>query len=66
LTLEEDEADDLLVASRGGASPASLRAKRCAVEIQRGMSEEFLKLLVDQLELDPSNVYVNDAIARSQ
>ena len=52
LTLEEDEADDLLVALE-----VELRRRRFGealrVEIQRGMSEEFLKLLVDQLELDP-------------
>ncbi|HVA52575.1 MAG TPA: polyphosphate kinase 1 [Acidimicrobiales bacterium] len=61
LTLEEDEADDLLVALE-----VELRRRRFGealrVEIQRGMSEEFLKLLVDQLDLDPSNVYVTDAM----
>jgi polyphosphate kinase len=60
LTLEEDEADDLLVALE-----VELRRRRFGealrVEILRGMSEEFLELLVDQLELDPSNVYVTDA-----
>jgi polyphosphate kinase len=60
LTLEEDEADDLLVALE-----VELRRRRFGealrVEIQRGMSEEFLKLLVDQLELDRPNVYVTDA-----
>jgi polyphosphate kinase len=61
LTLEEDEADDLLVALE-----VELRRQRFGqalrVEIQRGMSEEFLKLLVDQLELDPANVYVSDTM----
>jgi polyphosphate kinase len=61
LTLEEDEADDLLVALE-----IELRRQRFGqalrVEIQRGMSEEFLKLLVDQLELDPANVYVTDTM----
>jgi polyphosphate kinase len=61
LTLEEDEADDLLVALE-----VELRRQRFGqalrVEIQRDMSEEFLKLLIDQLELDPSNVYVTDAM----
>jgi len=61
LALEEDEADDLLVALE-----VELRRRRFGealrVEIQRGMSEEFLKLLVDQLDLDPSNVYVTDAM----
>ncbi len=61
LTLEEDEADDLLVALE-----IELRRRRFGealrVEIQRGMSEEFLKLLINQLDLDPSNVYVTDAM----
>lgn len=60
LTLEEDEADDLLVALE-----VELRRRRFGealrVEIQSGMSPEFLELLVEQLELDKSNVYVTDA-----
>jgi polyphosphate kinase len=60
LTLEEDEADDLLVALE-----VELRRRRFGevlrVEIQRGMSEEFLELLVEQLDIDPTNVYVTDA-----
>ena len=60
LTLEEDEADDLLVALE-----VELRRRRFGealrVEIQSGMSKDFLELLVDQLDLDPSNVYVTDA-----
>ena len=60
LTLEEDEADDLLVALE-----IELRRRRFGealrVEIQSGMSQDFLALLVTQLELDPSNVYVTDA-----
>ncbi len=60
LTLEEDEADDLLVALE-----VELRRRRFGealrVEVQRAMPEDFLSLLVGQLELDPSNVYVTDA-----
>lgn len=60
LTLEEDEADDLLVALE-----VELRRRRFGealrVEIQSGMSKDYLDLLVNQLELDPSNVYVTDA-----
>jgi polyphosphate kinase len=60
LSLEEDEADDLLVALE-----VELRRRRFGealrVEIQSGMSEEFLELLVDQLDLDRSIVYVTDA-----
>jgi len=60
LTLEEDEADDLLVALE-----VELRRRRFGealrVEIQSGMSPDYLELLVAQLELDPSNVYVTDA-----
>jgi len=61
LTLEEDEADDLLVALE-----VELRRRRFGqalrVEIQRDMSEDFLKLLIDQLDLDPTNVYVTDTM----
>ena len=60
LALDEDEADDLLVALE-----VELRRRRFGealrVEIQSGMSGEFLELLVDQLEIDRSNVYVTDA-----
>ena len=60
LSLEEDEADDLLIALE-----VELRRRRFGealrVEIQSGMSPDFLELLVSQLELDRSNVYVTDA-----
>lgn len=60
LSLEEDEADDLLVALE-----VELRRRRFGealrVEIQSGMSPDFLELLVSQLDLDRSNVYVTDA-----
>ncbi len=60
LTLEEDEADDLLVALE-----VELRRRRFGralrVEVRPGMPEEFLELLLDQLELDPANVYESQA-----
>ena len=60
LTLDEDEADDLLVALE-----IELRRRRFGealrVEIQKGMDKDFLDLLVNQLEIDKSNVYVTDA-----
>ena len=59
LSLEEDEADDLLVALE-----LELRRRRFGkalrVEIQRAMSPEFLALLIEQLELDADYVYVTD------
>ena len=59
LSLEEDEADDLLVALE-----LELRRRRFGkalrVEIQRAMSPEFLALLIEQLELDADHVYVTD------
>ena len=59
LVLEEDEADDLLVAVE-----VELRRRRFGkalrLEIQRSMNEDLLDLLVEQLELDRSRVYVND------
>jgi polyphosphate kinase len=60
ITLEEDEADDLLVALE-----IELRRRRFGealrVEIQSGMNPEFLELVVEQLKLDRYNVYVTDA-----
>ena len=60
LALDEDEADDLMVALE-----IELRRRRFGealrVEIQSGMSKDFLDLLVEQFELDPSNLYVTDA-----
>jgi polyphosphate kinase len=60
LALDEDEADDLLVALE-----VELRRRRFGealrVEIQSGMSKDFLDLLVEQYQLDPSNLYVTDA-----
>jgi polyphosphate kinase len=60
LALDEDEADDLLVALE-----IELRRRRFGealrVEIQSGMSRDFLDLLVEQFELDPSNLYITDA-----
>ncbi len=60
ITLEEDEADDLLVALE-----IELRRRRFGealrVEIQSGMNQEFLELVVEQLNLDRYNVYVTDA-----
>lgn len=59
LALEEDEADDLLVAVE-----MELRRRRFGkalrLEIQRSMNDDLLDLLVEQLELDRSRVYVND------
>ncbi len=60
LSLEEDEADDLLVALE-----VELRRRRFGealrVEIQSGMAPDFLDLLVAQLDLERSNVYITDA-----
>ena len=60
LSLDEDEADDLLVALE-----VELRRRRFGealrVEIQSGMAPDFLELLVSQLDLERSNVYVTDA-----
>ncbi len=60
LSLEEDEADDLLVALE-----VELRRRRFGealrVEIQSGMAPDFLELLVSQLDIERSNVYITDA-----
>ena len=60
LTLHEDEADDLMVALE-----VELRRRRFGealrVEIQSGMSHDFLSLLRSELDIDKSNIYVTDA-----
>jgi polyphosphate kinase len=60
LSLDEDEADDLMVALE-----VELRRRRFGealrVEIQKGMSEDFLQLLRDELEIDRRDIYITDA-----
>ncbi len=60
LSIDEDETDDLLAALE-----VELRRRRFGealrVEIQNGMSPEYLELLTTQLEIDRSNVYITDA-----
>ena len=60
LAFEEDEADDLMVALE-----MELRRRRFGralrLEIQKGMSDEMRQLLIEQLELDESKVYVSDS-----
>jgi len=59
VTLEEDEADDLLAAVE-----LELRRRRFGravrLEVARSMSEEGLELLLRELELGPDDVYVID------
>ena len=60
LSLDEDEADDLMVALE-----VELRRRRFGealrVEIQQGMDDDFLKLLQHELDLKRSDIYVTDA-----
>ena len=60
LSIDEDETDSLLAALE-----VELRRRRFGealrVEIQNGMSPEYLELLTTQLEIDRSNVYITDA-----
>jgi polyphosphate kinase len=60
LALEEDEADDLMVALE-----LELRRRRFGqalrLEIRSGMPDELRDLLVEQLDLDDSKVYISDA-----
>jgi polyphosphate kinase len=60
LTLDEDEADDLLVAVE-----IELRRRRFGdalrVEVQEGFSPEFLDLLLKEIDLDGDRVYVSSA-----
>lgn len=60
LALEEDEADDLRVALE-----LELRRRRFGqalrLEVQSGLAPEVRAMLVDQLEVDETKVYVSDA-----
>jgi polyphosphate kinase len=60
LALEEDEADDLLVALE-----IELRRRRFGkalrLEIQGSMADEIRAMLLEQFELDETRVYVSDA-----
>ncbi len=60
LTLEDEEADDLLAAVE-----MELRRRRFGravrVEVQAGISEEMLELLLRELELDPTDVTAHRA-----
>ena len=60
LALEEDEADDLMVALE-----LELRRRRFGqalrLEVHQGMAPEVRAMLVEQLEIDESKVYVSDA-----
>jgi polyphosphate kinase len=60
LSVEEDEADDLLVALE-----VELRRRRFGralrVEIESTMDPDFLSLLLGQLDLEPSRVYATSA-----
>ena len=60
LTLEEEEADDLLAAVED-----ELRRRRFGravrLEVTRGMADDLLALLMRELDLQPIDVYVSDA-----
>jgi len=62
LDLEEDEADDLLEAIESEIRRHRRRADVVRLEIDRGMSEEVLDLLMRELELSPLDVYVTDGL----
>jgi polyphosphate kinase len=62
LDLEEDEAEDLLAAIESGLHRRRRASDAVRLEIDRSMSERALDLLLEELELGPDDVYVNDAL----
>jgi polyphosphate kinase len=62
LELEEDEADDLLAAIESELRKQRRFADIVRLEIDRGMSEETLRLLMRELELEEDDVYVVDGL----
>jgi polyphosphate kinase len=62
LDLEEDEAEDLLAAIESGLQRRRRLSDAVRLEIDRSMSERALDLLLEELEIGPDDVYVNDAL----
>jgi polyphosphate kinase len=62
LDLEEDEAEDLLAAIESELQRRRRLSDAVRLEIDRSMSERALDLLLEELELGPDDVYVNDAL----
>ena len=62
LELEEDEADDLLAAIETELRRHRRFADVVRLEVDGGMSDEILDLLLRELELEPGDVYVVDGL----
>ena len=62
LDLEEDEAEDLLAAIESELQRRRRLSDAVRLEVDRGMSERALDLLLEELELGRDDVYVNDAL----
>jgi len=62
LDLEEDEAEDLLAAIESELQRRRRLSDAVRLEIDRSMSERALDLLLEELEIGPDDVYVNDAL----
>lgn len=61
LELEEDEAEDLLVAIESQLIRRR-RSDAVRLEVDRTLSQRALDLLLEELELSPDDVYLNDAL----
>jgi polyphosphate kinase len=62
LDLEEDEAEDLLAEIESQLQARRRRSDAVRLEIDRSLSQRALDLLLEELELSPDDVYVNDAL----
>ncbi|HEX2484111.1 MAG TPA: polyphosphate kinase 1, partial [Myxococcota bacterium] len=62
LDLEEDEAEDLLAEIESQLQRRRRRSDAVRLEVDRSLSQRALDLLLEELELSPDDVYLNDAL----
>jgi polyphosphate kinase len=62
LDIEEDEADDLLVAIESGLRRRRRASDAVRLEVDAGMPAHTRALLLEELELDPDDLYVREGL----
>jgi polyphosphate kinase len=62
LDIEEEDGESLLLAVESSLRRRSRRSEAVRLEADRSMSQEALDLLLEELDLDPEDVYVRDTL----
>jgi polyphosphate kinase len=62
LDIEEDEAEDLLVAIESGLRRRRRSSDAVRLEVDAGMPDHTRALLLEELELDPEDLYVREGL----